>query len=109
MEEKLQKLGVEPGSGNSLPHIHGPHGRAVSVCSMHVEHVVIVSSSTTSLFFTRRLCTWGSGPLLHMAGYSSLQGIGISLLKYRWCYESVQNYGTKLEQNVHTIGGLICG
>src|ERR1700685_727861 len=53
--------------------------------------------------------TWGSGPLLHMAGYSSLQGIGISLLKYRWCYESVQNYGTKLGQNVHTIGGLICG
>jgi len=53
--------------------------------------------------------TWGSGPLLCMAGYSSLQGIGISLLKYRWCYESVQNYGTKLEQNVHTIGGLICG
>ena len=55
------------------------------------------------------LMTWGSGPLLCMAGYSSLQGIGISLLKYRWCYESVQNYGTKLEQNVHTIGGLICG
>src|ERR1700685_3010730 len=61
---------------------------------------------------TRYICTyltWGSGPLLHMAGYSSLQGIGISLLKYRWCYESVQNYGTKLEQKVHTIGGLICG
>jgi hypothetical protein len=53
--------------------------------------------------------TWGSGPLLHMAGYLSIQGIGISLLKYRWCYKLVQNYGTKLEQNACTIGELICG
>src|ERR1700689_1203234 len=61
------------------------------------------------LYLAHTIQTWESGPLLRMAGYSSLQGIGISLLKYRWCYESVQNYGTKLEQNVHTIGGLICG
>src|ERR1700729_239877 len=31
--------------------------------------------------------TWGSGPLLHMAWYSSLQGTGFNLSKYRWCYE----------------------
>ena len=31
--------------------------------------------------------TWGSGPLLHMAWYPSLQGTGFNLLKYRWCYE----------------------
>ena len=30
------------------------------------------------------LSTWGSGPLLHMAGYSSHQSTGFRLLKYRW-------------------------
>ena len=40
-------------------------------------------------WFVNSIFTWGSGLLLHMAGYSSFQSIGISLLKYRWCYESV--------------------
>src|ERR1700692_3775732 len=31
--------------------------------------------------------TWGSGPLLCMAWYLSLQGTGFNLSKYRWCYE----------------------
>ncbi|KAF7968093.1 hypothetical protein HWV62_31989, partial [Athelia sp. TMB] len=33
MEEKLQRLGVEPGSGTNLSHILGPHGRAASISS----------------------------------------------------------------------------
>src|ERR1700729_2971384 len=33
------------------------------------------------------MATWGSGPLLCMAWYSSLQGTGFNLSKYRWCYE----------------------
>ena len=41
--------------------------------------------------------TLRSGPLLHMAGYSSHQGTGFSLLKYRWYYESVQNYWNKMQ------------
>ena len=71
--------------------------------------LVVFSNDVDSEFLTQT--TWRSGPLLRMARYSSLQGIGIaiSLLKYRWCYESVHNYGTELEQNVYTIGGLICG
>jgi hypothetical protein len=34
IEEKLEKLGVEKGSGSSstIPHIHAPHARAASVC-----------------------------------------------------------------------------
>jgi hypothetical protein len=31
IEEKLEKLGVEKGSGSSVPHIHAPHARAASV------------------------------------------------------------------------------
>ena len=31
IEEKLEKLGVEKGSGNNVTFIHGPHGRAASV------------------------------------------------------------------------------
>jgi hypothetical protein len=46
IEEKLQKLGVEPGSMNSMSHIHGPHGRAASVRS---EHVVITLQLNDSL------------------------------------------------------------
>jgi len=60
-----------------------------------------------SIYSVHKTC--GSGPLLCMAGYSSLQGTGFILLKYRWCYESIQNYGTKLEQNACSIGELICG
>lgn len=31
IDEKLEKLGVEKGSGSSMPHIHAPHARAASV------------------------------------------------------------------------------
>ncbi|KAK0208016.1 hypothetical protein DFS33DRAFT_403722 [Desarmillaria ectypa] len=33
IEEKLEKLGVERGSGSNVPHIYAPHGRAASVSS----------------------------------------------------------------------------
>ncbi|RPD68760.1 hypothetical protein L226DRAFT_540402 [Lentinus tigrinus ALCF2SS1-7] len=33
IEEKLQKLGVERGSGSTVPHIHAPHARAASISS----------------------------------------------------------------------------
>ncbi|KZT08936.1 uncharacterized protein LAESUDRAFT_647961 [Laetiporus sulphureus 93-53] len=33
IEEKLERLGVEPGSGSSVPHIHAPHARAASISS----------------------------------------------------------------------------
>ncbi|KAH9919765.1 uncharacterized protein BXZ73DRAFT_80282 [Epithele typhae] len=33
IEEKLEKLGVERGSGSSVPHIHAPHARAASISS----------------------------------------------------------------------------
>ena len=38
-------------------------------------------------YFNNRYYTWGSGPLLCMAWYSSLQGTGFNLSKYKWCYE----------------------
>ncbi|KAI0693660.1 hypothetical protein BC835DRAFT_1352949 [Cytidiella melzeri] len=33
IEEKLEKLGVERGSGNGLPQVHQPHARAASISS----------------------------------------------------------------------------
>jgi hypothetical protein len=40
IEEKLDKLGVERGSGSNVPHIHAPHARAASVRrSTRVQHV----------------------------------------------------------------------
>ncbi|KAF5377169.1 hypothetical protein D9615_006437 [Tricholomella constricta] len=33
IEEKLEKLGVERGSGSNVPHIHAPHARAASISS----------------------------------------------------------------------------
>ncbi|KAI0820637.1 hypothetical protein BC628DRAFT_1422801 [Trametes gibbosa] len=33
IEEKLQRLGVERGSGSSVPNIHAPHARAASISS----------------------------------------------------------------------------
>ncbi|OCH88965.1 hypothetical protein OBBRIDRAFT_819908 [Obba rivulosa] len=33
IEEKLEKLGVERGSGSTIPHIHAPHARAASISS----------------------------------------------------------------------------
>ncbi|TRM62921.1 hypothetical protein BD626DRAFT_557808 [Schizophyllum amplum] len=33
IEEKLQKLGVERGSGSNVPHIYAPHARAASISS----------------------------------------------------------------------------
>ncbi|KAF9480431.1 hypothetical protein BDN70DRAFT_912709 [Pholiota conissans] len=33
IEEKLEKLGVERGSGSNIPHIHAPHARAASISS----------------------------------------------------------------------------
>ncbi len=36
IEEKLERLGVERGSGSTVPHIHAPHARAASVC--HIAH-----------------------------------------------------------------------
>ncbi|KAI0960912.1 hypothetical protein AcV7_000159 [Taiwanofungus camphoratus] len=33
IEEKLERLGVERGSGSSVPHIHAPHARAASISS----------------------------------------------------------------------------
>jgi len=41
IEEKLERLGVERGSGSTVPHIHAPHARAASVSPAHVEHVVL--------------------------------------------------------------------
>jgi hypothetical protein len=35
IEEKLEKLGVEKGSGSSVPHIYAPHARAASVRLKH--------------------------------------------------------------------------
>lgn len=40
IEEKLQKLGVEPGSGSNVPHLHG--ARAASVRPLHALHVSII-------------------------------------------------------------------
>jgi hypothetical protein len=54
------------------------------------------------------VCNLGEWAMALHGRYSSLQGTGFSLLKYRWCYESVQNCGTKLEQNACSIGELIC-
>jgi hypothetical protein len=36
IEEKLEELGVEKGSGSNstIPHIHAPHVRAASVCCL---------------------------------------------------------------------------
>lgn len=40
MEEKLEKLGVERGSGSTVPHIYAPHARAASVlCSRPPKRV----------------------------------------------------------------------
>ncbi|KZT24681.1 hypothetical protein NEOLEDRAFT_1093966 [Neolentinus lepideus HHB14362 ss-1] len=33
IEEKLERLGVERGSGSNVPHIHAPHARAASISS----------------------------------------------------------------------------
>jgi len=33
IEEKLERLGVERGSGSNVPHIYAPHARAASVRS----------------------------------------------------------------------------
>jgi hypothetical protein len=48
IEEKLEKLGVEKGSGSSstVPHIHAPHARAASVCGfLFVRDVPFMLSS----------------------------------------------------------------
>ncbi|KAF8887705.1 hypothetical protein BD779DRAFT_1525783 [Infundibulicybe gibba] len=39
IEEKLEKLGVERGSGSNMPHIHAPHARAASISST-ADHAV---------------------------------------------------------------------
>ena len=36
IEEKLEKLGVEKGTGSAPPHIHAPHARAASVSHLTV-------------------------------------------------------------------------
>ena len=59
-----------------------------------------------SAMAVRNLVEWAIA--LH-GRYSSFQGTGFSLLKYRWCYETVQNYGKKLEKNACSIRELICG
>ena len=38
IEEKLEKLGVERGSGPLVPQIHAPHARAASVSC--IDHYV---------------------------------------------------------------------
>ncbi len=38
IEEKLEKLGVERGSGSNVPHIYAPHARAASVCLFTPAH-----------------------------------------------------------------------
>ena len=43
IEEKLERLGVERGSGSNVPHIYAPHARAASVKSSLLRHVSIVS------------------------------------------------------------------
>jgi hypothetical protein len=40
IEEKLERLGVERGSGTTIPHIHAPHARAASVSLAHVKHML---------------------------------------------------------------------
>lgn len=42
IEEKLEKLGVEKGSGSSVPHIHAPHARAASVSTLSDIRVFFV-------------------------------------------------------------------
>jgi len=42
IEEKLERLGVERGSGSNVPHIYAPHARAASVKSSLLWHVSIV-------------------------------------------------------------------
>ena len=85
---------------------HVTHGKYVVNCSKDSNIIIMIREINGSAY---HMLILGSGPLLRMAGYLSLQGIGINLLKYRWCYELVQTYGTKLEQNACTIGGPICG
>ncbi|KAJ3556404.1 hypothetical protein NP233_g11986 [Leucocoprinus birnbaumii] len=41
MEEKLEKLGVERGSGSTVPHIFAPHARAASVSSPADPHILL--------------------------------------------------------------------
>ena len=36
IEEKLEKLGVERGTGCNIPQMHAPHARATSVCFRYV-------------------------------------------------------------------------
>jgi len=42
IEEKLEKLGVERGSGSNIPHIHAPHARAASVRRLMLSTCSIV-------------------------------------------------------------------
>jgi hypothetical protein len=44
IEEKLEKLGVERGSGSNVPHIFAPHARAASVNTFSPQNVFIVST-----------------------------------------------------------------
>lgn len=39
IEEKLEKLGVEKGSGSSAPNIHAPHARAASVSTDEIKYL----------------------------------------------------------------------
>ena len=68
------------------------------VALLHALHKMGMEMGSVSSWSPMAFLAWGSGPASHGR-----------MLKYRWCYESVQNYRTKLEKNVHTIGGLICG
>ncbi|KDQ54972.1 hypothetical protein JAAARDRAFT_356249 [Jaapia argillacea MUCL 33604] len=45
IEEKLEKLGVERGSGSTVPHIHAPHARAASVSFSPLIHVVFFTET----------------------------------------------------------------
>lgn len=48
IEEKLERLGVERGSGSNVPHIFAPHARAASVMSFLLEHVSAVPMNLSS-------------------------------------------------------------
>jgi hypothetical protein len=57
IEEKLEKLGVEKGSGghSTIPHIHAPHARAASVGRILCPVAVCLIFSAD--IFTRRSCS----------------------------------------------------
>lgn len=61
IEEKLEKLGVERGSGGALP-IHVPHARAASVCLFIKFHILLF---LTACFHVSKISSPADPSLLH--------------------------------------------